>query len=355
MLLASARLVGLGPFHDTTLSFADEDDDVVTPRLANVLFGGAGTGKTLLFATLAQTRPGNAMPPLLAGRLAAAAAGDAAPPAVRCAWILGRDAPDRPHPLVVAGPTAVLEGETPEATVARRREQALFDKRAQSEGGFVFVAFSGARWFSRTPNMLTTPDKTILRWDPRLVASFDDPARADLARETKQVLAFADVAQALARGRAEAAHLARLDAAVREVLDVLLAPFDVAYVGVSPTTLEPELRSARGDTLSFDALPRAAKHLTAIGVLGLRALHAAYPTEEDPRRAEGVICVDDVDAQQDPSIHEHLVPLLRAALPGVQWLLSTSSTQLVLACEPAAVIALRAGEGGVVPGDGVFH
>lgn len=353
MLLASAHLAQLGPFADTSLSFAvrHEDEGVVEPRMISVVFGGSGTGKTLLLAVLAQTRPGHALPPLLAGKLGS---GEGVP-VVSCAWILGRDAADRPHPLVVTGPSAVLPGESADLAMARRREQAHFDKRAQSEGGFVFVAFSGARWFSRTPNMLTTPDRTILRWDPRVAAAFDDPSRADLARETKQVLAYAEVAQALSRGRAEAARFERLAVALREVLDTVLAPFDVRFAGVSPITLEPELVSARGDAIGFDALPKPAKHLAAIAVLSLRALVSAYPAEEEPRLLEGVVAVDDLDAQQDPSLYPHLVPLLRAALPGVQWILTTSRAPLALACDAETVVALRAGERGVEPGEGLLH
>ena len=90
-------------------------------------------------------------------------------------WVLGQDDPSRPHPLVVTSPMAVLPDEAPELAGARRREQALFDKRAQHEGGFVFLAISGARWFSRSATVITTPEKSVLRYDVRQPATFDDP------------------------------------------------------------------------------------------------------------------------------------------------------------------------------------
>jgi hypothetical protein len=315
------------------------------PRPVTVLFGADGTGKTSLLSAVGLTRPGNTLPPLPPlQRDARANTGDTAAPFIATEWLLGDDDPERPHPLVVASPSAVFAGETPETAALRRREQALFDRRAHQEGGHVFVSFSGARWFSRAANMLTMPERSILRYDVRQPgASFDDPTRADLTRETKQVLSYASVGSALAGGRAEFDHLVRFDAALREVLDIVLEPFDLEYAGVSPTTLEPHARSARGGRglVPFDALPRAARHLIAFVALPLRALAAAYPGAESPRDREGVVGIDDVENQQDPAHLRMLVPLLRRALPNVQWLLTTASTQLALACEPSDVVALR--------------
>jgi hypothetical protein len=367
MRLASVRLHHVGVFEDTTVhladgaapddaSAADEDaTDTRTPRPVTVLYGADGIGKTTFLTALAVTRPGYSLPPAPLPRTAGQAALDG-PAFVVTEWFLGADDPDRPHPLVVASPTAVLAGEEADVAGARRREQALFDRRAQGEGGFVFVGFSGARWFSRTANMLSTPERSVLRYDVRSPASFDDPTRADLTRETKQVLSYAGIARALSAERAEYAHLARFDRAVREVADLLLAPFGFTYAGVSPSSLEPEALDAAGRTVTFDALPRPARHLVAFGALSLRALAAAYPRADDPRRAEGVVAIDDVESQQDPALLRVIVPLLRRALPNVQWILTTSSTQLAMACAPGEVIALRReGAKGIEVGEGILH
>ena len=348
MRLLSLRLRNVGVFTDTTVALADDGaDDVRTPRPVTVLFGADGIGKTTLLTALSVTRPGYALPPVPYARApgAAAAARPEEPSHVVSEWLLGEDDPERPHALVVASPTAVLEGEGTEAAIARRREQGLFDRRAQSEGGFVFVGFSGARWFSRTANMLSTPERSVLRYDVRHAVSFDDPTRADLTRETKQVLAYAGIARALGAERAEYVHLERFDQAVRAVVGVMLEPFGFTYAGVSPVSLEPEARDASGRIVGFDTLPRPARHLVAFGALSLRALFAAYPHSEDPRDREGVVAIDDVEAQQDPAMLRNLVPLLRRALPNVQWILSTSSTQLANACAPGEVVALRRPEG----------
>jgi hypothetical protein len=162
-----------------------------------------------------------------------------------------------------------------------------------------------------------------------------------LTRETKQVLSYAAIGRALGAGRAEFEPLARFDTALREVLDLVLEPFDLTYDGVSPTTLEPQARSPRRGLVSFDSLPRAARHLMALVALPLRALFAAYPGAETPREREGVVAIDDAESQQDAAILRMLGPLLRRALPNVQWILASSSTQLALACDPSEVVALR--------------
>jgi hypothetical protein len=366
MRLASVRLHNVGVFEDTTVQLADgaaperDADDATetrTPRPVTVLFGADGIGKTTLLTALAVTRPGYAIPPAPLPRTADRTIVTPDLPAfVVTEWFLGADDPGRPHPLVVASPNALLEGEANDAAGARRREQALFDRRAQGEGGFVFVGFSGARWFSRAANMLSTPERSILRYDVRSPISFDDPTRADLTRETKQVLAYAGIARALCGEREEYSHLARFDAAVREVVDLMLAPFGFTYAGVSPTSLEPEATDASGHVVGFDALPRPARHLVAFGALALRALFAAYPRAEDPRVCEGVVAIDDIESQQDPALLRVLIPLLRRALPNVQWILTTSSTQLAMSCAAGEVVALRReGSARIEVSEGVLH
>lgn len=362
MRLVSLRLENVGPFESTTIRFGDVEgagdeatETFATPRPVTILFGADGIGKTTLLASLAVTRPGYAIPPPPTPAVRAArAAGNDAPSFVATEWHLGEDDPERPHPLLVTSPSAVLPGETPDSAIPRRREQALFERRAQSDGGFVFVGFSGARWFSRATNMLTTPDRSILKYDVRHPATFDDPTRADLTRETKQVLAYAAIAHALGQGRAEHAQLARFDESLRAVVDVMLEPFGFAYAGTSPLTLEPEARQG-SRVVVFDALPRPARHLVAFGALTLRALYAAYPGSDDPREREGVVAIDDIESQQDPAMLRGLVPILRKALPNVQWILTTASSQLAAGCARGEVVALRRTEQRIEVAEGLLH
>ncbi|WP_438014996.1 hypothetical protein WMF18_29460 [Sorangium sp. So ce315] len=375
MLLSRVRLAHVGPFDHLSLSL---EDAAGAPRRLVVLFGGDGVGKTSILSAIASTRPGYAI------AQQRSRADEGASPLVVTDWMLGADDPARVHPLRVASPNARLD-ETEDAALLRRREQSLFERRA-SEGGFVLVALSGARWFSRTAMVLTTPERSILRYDVRAAASFDDATRTDLARETKQVLSFIPIAAALARdratggpdaspegqadgradaqahGRADAALDARprapsdapprarpqaqparleaLDRALREVLAELLEGHGARYVGVDPLRLEPIFERADGQRVDFDDLGRSARHAVAFGALALRALASAHPGS-DPRLAEGVVLIDDIEAQQPAHRQRSLPARLRAALPNVQWIVATSSPAIALGCELSDVIALR--------------
>lgn len=328
MLLSQIRLSGPTAQDDLILPLTDA---LGAPRRLVVIFGGAGVGKTSILTAIAATRPGHAVvqtmrpggPPL-------SAVTD---------WILGDDDPGRPHPLRVLNPNARLETERDDEVLARRREQALFDRRA-GEGGFAFTAFSGARWFSRAPLLLTAPARTVLRHDPRAAVSFDDATHADLTRDTKQVLGFAGIAAALARAKGgDPGRFEALDAALHEVLAALLDGTGVSFLGVDPQRLEPTF-DAEGRSADLDDLPRRHRHRIAFGALALRVLAAAYP-DRDPRAAEGVILVDDLDAQQDLASQDALPSLLRRALPRAQWIVTTSSPAVASGCDAGEVLALR--------------
>ncbi|TKC96402.1 hypothetical protein [Polyangium fumosum] len=347
MLLARIRLVGLGPFGDITLPLCDPDG---SPRRLCVIFGGEGVGKTAVLSAIATTRPGHAVAQIVhtrsAGSPSSALRADLphdprpdVPPFVVAEWLLGDDDPARPHTLCVASPNARLDERDDEALL-RRREQALFDRRA-AERGFVLVSLSGARWFSRTPVLLTTPERTLLRYDVRASTSFDDASRTDIARETKQVLSFACITAALSR-KTESAPVtaARLETALVGVLGALLEEDGCTFVGVDPVRLEPLFRDADDRLLEFDDLPRSLRHLVAFGTHAVRSLAAAFP-DRDPRESEGVVLIDDVEIEQPAHRLRTLIPRLRRALPRVQWILTSSSPDVALGCAPGEIIALR--------------
>lgn len=328
MLLSRLHLAGVSGFDDLTLSF---DDEKGVPKRLNVIFGGEGVGKTALLAAIAATRPGHAV------AQGPAPGPDLPPPFVVADYVLGLDDPSRPHPLRVTGPNAKLLNEREDIAVLRRREQSLFDRRA-AEGGFVVATFSGARWFSRTSMMLTTPDRTILRHDVRATVSFDDPSRADLTRETKQALSFFALSAALGSDRSRA-----MDRALREALAILLEGSGAAYVGPSPLRLEPVFTFDEREA-ELDDLPRSLRHRIAFGALTIRALGAGYPGH-DPRACEGVVLLDDLEIEQDVRAQSQLPSLLRRALPKVQWIITTASPSVVMGCSANEVIALRRAPG----------
>jgi len=76
----------------------------------------------------------------------------------------------------------------------------------------------------------------------------------------------------------------------------------------------------------------------------VRALAGAYPDDPNPRDREGVGLIDDIEVGQDASFIRSLPKLLTAALPRVQWIVTTSSPLVTAACAPGETIALRRSE-----------
>ena len=105
-------------------------------------------------------------------------------------------------------------------------------------------------------------------------------------------------------------------------------------------------RSSRGSeapanrVVSFDRLPHRVRDLVAMGAIPLRALWASYP-DQDPRTAEGVVAIDEVDRHQDDACRQVLVSKLRLAFPRVQWILTTTSPTLAASVDAESVFAFR--------------
>ena len=341
MKLLRAVLVGVGPFEELVLPFADDNGEA---RPITIVHGGGGTGKSSVLSAIASTRPGHAVV-----QPARTEAREQAPvPFAACDWALGQDEPARPHPLSVASPNARLSP-SDEIEGLRRREQQLFDRLA-NEGGYAFLPLSATRWFSRQPIAFSAPARTVARYDVRASASLDDATRADLARETKQALAYAAIASALsAPSDLAERRFDLLGSAMQSAVDMLVNLSGFSYQGLDPLSFEPIFAApGQARAVTFDALPTRARHLVAFAALGVRTLWAAYP-DQDPRESEGVIAIDEVDLHQDAQAQQRLLPALRAALPEAQWILTTASPIMAGAADARAVLALRQ----LPEGDGV--
>lgn len=325
MKLSSIELSGVGPFDRVVVPFGEPDAE---PRGMTVLLGGGGVGKTTLLSAIASTRPGHAM----------ALGPDAERTWASCSWWLGQDDPSRPHVLEVLSPNVQRPGD---ADLARRREQARYDRLARDTRSFPFFALGATRWFSRQPLVLSAPARSLARFDPQAPSAFDDGSRADLGRETKQVLAYAllSAAAAAAQGR-EDRRGERLLTGLQAALAVVLQPVGVRWVGVEPLGFEPEFELADGRTAPFDELPTRVRQLIALIALPARALWAARP-ELSPVDVEGVIVVDEVEQHQEPALVSRLPSLLRRALPRAQWVLTASSPAIVGGCERGELFTLR--------------
>lgn len=334
MKLASLDLHAIAPFHAARFAFVDDSEAEV--RALSVVFGASGTGKTSLLSALATTRPGHALPPLQRRT-------DDSAHAV-ATWLLRDEEHERPHPLLVASPNAVLAGESADDTVRRRREQAVFDRRAQEgASGYALLAVSGARWFSRGPVSVAPPERTLDGWDVRAPLAFDDPTRSDLAKEAKAVFAGARVARALARGTEHLGRYEALDDLLTTLTAHLLSEHRLAWAGLCPRTLQP-LFARDGKTVSFDDLAKSAKHLAAIAALTARMLHARAPgsrSVDELRAREAVVLIDDVERDLEPELLRALPALLRGALPNGQWIVTTGSRELATAADPSELVVLH--------------
>lgn len=328
MQLLRLRMTRQGPFDEIDLGFHDEGE----PRPITVVHGGGGVGKTTLLTALASTRPGHAVVCSGPGR-------ERDEIGITIAdFQLGQDDPERPHPLTVATPNARVH-EAEEREMLRRKEQALFDRVAR-EAGFVFVCFPATRWFSRQPIAIVGPARGLTRYDVRAPISLDDPTRGDLARETKQILAYSIIAGALGANAPSRHRFERLAGAMQHAVDIMVGLMGFRWVGLDPLTLEPIFSGSGRHSLPFDGLPTRLRHLVAFAALPVRALWAAYP-ERNPLDAEGIVAIDEVDLHQEPTLLGRLVPALRAALPAVQWIVTTTSPVVASSCELSDVIALR--------------
>jgi hypothetical protein len=328
MYLLRAHLTRLGLFDDIEVSFCSDGE----PRLMTVIHGGGAVGKTTLLTAIANTRPGHAVVNNGLYRE------DEEPGQVVCDYHLGQDDPDRPHPLVIASPNAKVFDES-EREMQRRKEQSLFERVAR-ETGFVFIAFPAVRWFSRSPISLLSPERNLARYDVRAPIGFDDATRGDIARETKQCLAYAAITAALNVRERSGYHFDRFLAAMQHAVDTLGQLVGLRWVGLDPLSLEPLFESEGGAVATFDHLPTRARHLVAFAALTVRTLWASCPAR-DPREAEGVVVIDEVDLYLDPPIQVKLADALRVALPRVQWVLSTSLPFVASGCDSNSVIALR--------------
>ena len=174
----------------------------------------------------------------------------------------------------------------------RRREQTLFDRRAVEQGGFMVMSMSSTRWFSRASVSLSSPERTVLRYDVRAAQSFDDASHADIARDVKLALVYAAIASRIPEpdsGRLSLS-LAVVDEAMRDLLARLLALVSVRYLGVHPLTLEPVFATDRGEIMSFDRLPTSIRHLVAFAVFArarpCRCLSRTRPAHDRRSRVD---------------------------------------------------------------------
>lgn len=368
MLLERLRLRQVGPFDLVEFPFVDGDGAV---RPVTVIHGDGGTGKSTLIRAIENTRPGHCSRTAIPRN---------APPnsAVMAGWRLGDEDEERPHPLWTTTPGQSMYEDEEEERL-RRREQSLFDKLAGGGRGFVTVEFSEHRSFPRAGLSISDPARSLLKLDNRS-PGFSDRSRYELTRRCKQILAYAELSAALlgeqnvvtdlmaadsedpagfdpmaedfglpGLGEEEvgptAADAVELDPrALREALHAglgpLLALVGHRYQGLDPLSFEPLFETADGRLLHFDEMAKQARHLASFAIVGAHTLWAGTGGR-DPREAEGVLLVDEIEMHLQPRVAAGVVDALRGAFPRAQWILTTASPLVAASVDPRELMAVR--------------
>jgi hypothetical protein len=332
MYLERARVVGLGPFEQIDVELCDRPGE---PRLLTVIYGDGGTGKSTILSAIAATRPGNHVVQTSVWRQ------PNSKPHVICEWRLGVEDPERPHPLAVTTPGFSAEADE-QLEQLRRREVVHYDRVANEHGGFAFVGMPGSRRYPRASVIVGDPARTVLRPDLRGAPGFQDPNAVELTRPIKLIMAYAAIAAALAGdSRGESGLDPRgLAAAMREALDELLALVGHHYRGLSPRTLEPRFETPGGEILPFDGLSMQARQLVCIATIPVHQLWIANHGA-DPRHAEGVVLIDDLELNLSDNVQLELLATLRRILPKAQWVVTTASPVLAHSAALGTTVTLR--------------
>ena len=109
-----------------------------------------------------------------------------------------------------------------------------------------------------------------------------------------------------------------------------------------------------GAELESVDLPDGFRSVLAILADIAAAWHDLHPgtTEVDPKDITGIVLVDELDLHLHASLQRTVVPRLRAALPRVQWIITTHSPFVVASFDQTELRLLdRAEEGGIRPMD----
>jgi predicted ATP-binding protein involved in virulence len=77
----------------------------------------------------------------------------------------------------------------------------------------------------------------------------------------------------------------------------------------------------------------------------------ANPQSKDPLNAQCVVMVDEIDLHLHPRLQQRIIGDLTRTFPGVQWIFTTHSPQVLSTVRPESIRILRAGQ--MILGDGL--
>jgi hypothetical protein len=203
-------------------------------------------------------------------------------------------------------------------------------------------------------------DRLWMRFDDILVVSYgatrnltDSPAtpqdRSPMAQ--RQLTLFDPLAQ-IASSEALTVGGLRFKPALRTLAKLLSAvlsepgaPFDCSV------DESGQLRFQRdGATLESLDLPDGFRSMVALLADISHGWHDLHPDQDDPEldKISGIVLVDELDLHLHAQLQRRIVGQLRAALPHVQWIVTTHSPLVVTSFESSELVVLdREAEGGI--------
>lgn len=337
MYLDSLRLANFGKFREAQVRFLHPGRPTISPDLPrphwpnlNLVLGLNGAGKSTLLKAIALAALGPAAEPAAAQGLG---------------WV--RRAPATHGLKASAPPEAVIEASFFTPSQGKRGAATTLTTRAtiaQQQGREVFHREPAP------PRGLATPEQTLLLVGYGATRRVEDTATFRAGRR------LASVPESRAHGLFHEAHALTPLAAwlpkvqrdnparfaqVQRLLNRLLAPAGCRFSGT--VELDDYLFERDGLLVPFAALSDGIRAL--LGWVGDMLAHLAthYPPPIRLGAAPGVVMVDEVDLHLHPEWQRQLLPLLAAALPRLQFLVTTHSPLVVGSVEWMNLILVQPG------------
>ena len=132
--------------------------------------------------------------------------------------------------------------------------------------------------------------------------------------------------------------------AVRSAISALMPGFQDLRVQRQPLRMTI---SKQGEELDVSQLSDGEKCLLAMTADIARRLALANPASKNPREAEAVILIDEIELHLHPQWQRQVIPNLTKTFPNCQFLVSTHSPQVLSSVQPEDIFVLKSNTDGI--------
>lgn len=127
--------------------------------------------------------------------------------------------------------------------------------------------------------------------------------------------------------------------AVRDAVAELMPGFDRLRILRKPTPVMVVTKN--GLEFRLDQLSDGERNLIAMTGDLARRLVAAHGPKAEPRQAEGIVLIDEVDQHLHPAWQRKVLPALQRAFPKVQFIVTTHSPQVLSSVAASSIVLLH--------------